>query len=40
MKNNMRTMSIDYGDARVGIAITDALGITAQGKEIIVIKLC
>ena len=35
MKNNMRTMSIDYGDARVGIAITDALGITAQGLETI-----
>ena len=28
-------MSIDYGDARVGIAITDALGITAQGLETI-----
>lgn len=27
----MRTLGIDYGDARVGIAITDALGITAQG---------
>ena len=35
MKNNMRTMSIDYGDARVGKAITDALGITAQGLETI-----
>lgn len=29
----MRTLGIDYGDARVGIAITDALGITAQGLE-------
>ena len=38
MKINMRIMSIDYGDARVGIAITDALGITAQGLETIVIK--
>ncbi len=24
-------MGIDYGDTRVGIAVTDALGITAQG---------
>lgn len=31
----MRTLSIDYGDARVGLAITDALGITAQGVETI-----
>lgn len=31
----MRTLSIDYGDARIGLAITDALGITAQGLETI-----
>lgn len=31
----MRTIGIDYGDSRVGIAITDALGITAQGLETI-----
>ena len=31
----MRALGIDYGDARVGIAITDALGITAQGIETI-----
>ncbi len=31
----MRTLGIDYGGARVGIAITDALGITAQGLETI-----
>ena len=31
----MRTLAIDYGDARVGTAITDALGITAQGLETI-----
>jgi putative Holliday junction resolvase len=31
----MRALSIDYGDARVGIAITDPLGITAQGLETI-----
>lgn len=29
----MRTLAIDYGDARVGLAITDPLGITAQGLE-------
>ena len=37
----MRKLGIDYGDARVGIAITDPLNITAQGleyKEIIQIK--
>lgn len=33
--NNMRTLGIDYGDARVGLAISDALGITAQGLETI-----
>lgn len=33
--NNMRKIGIDYGDARVGIAITDELGITAQGLETI-----
>lgn len=31
----MRKLGIDYGDARVGIAITDELGITAQGLETI-----
>lgn len=31
----MRKLGIDYGDSRVGIAITDALGITAQGMETI-----
>ncbi len=35
MKINMRKLGIDYGDARVGIAISDALGITAQGLETI-----
>lgn len=34
----MRKMGIDYGDARVGIAITDELNITAQGLETITIK--
>ena len=31
----MRILGIDYGDARVGIAITDGLNITAQGLETI-----
>lgn len=30
---NMRKLGIDYGDSRVGLAITDELGITAQGLE-------
>ena len=29
----MRTLGIDYGDSRVGLAISDALGLTAQGLE-------
>ena len=33
--NNMRKLGIDYGDSRVGLAITDLLGITAQGLETI-----
>lgn len=31
----MRKLGIDYGDARVGIAVTDALNITVQGLETI-----
>ena len=31
----MRILGIDYGDSRVGISITDPLGITAQGLETI-----
>lgn len=31
----MRVLGIDYGDSRVGLAITDPLGITAQGLETI-----
>ncbi len=31
----MKIMGIDYGDSRVGIAISDSLGITAQGLETI-----
>ena len=35
MKIKMRILGIDYGEARVGIAITDPLKITAQGLETI-----
>ena len=31
----MRILGIDYGDARVGVAVTDPLGITAQGVRTI-----
>lgn len=31
----MRTLGIDYGDSRVGLAITDPLQFTAQGLETI-----
>ena len=31
----MRILGIDYGDARVGLALTDPLGFTAQGLETI-----
>ncbi len=31
----MRKLGIDYGDSRIGIAITDELGITSQGLETI-----
>ena len=31
----MRILGIDYGEARVGIAVTDALNLTAQGLETI-----
>ena len=31
----MRKLGMDYGDSRVGLAITDALNITVQGLETI-----
>ena len=31
----MRKLGIDYGDARVGLSITDELNITVQGLETI-----
>lgn len=35
MKNSKRMLGIDYGEARVGVAITDCLNITVQGLETI-----
>ena len=34
----MRILGIDYGDSKVGLAITDPLGITAQGLETVMYK--
>jgi putative holliday junction resolvase len=31
----MRVMGLDYGDVRIGVAISDQLGWTAQGVEVI-----
>ncbi|MBI5700605.1 Holliday junction resolvase RuvX [Candidatus Saganbacteria bacterium] len=31
----MRTMGIDYGEVRIGIAISDPLGLTAQGIAVV-----
>ena len=31
----MRILGIDYGDARVGVAVSDLLGMTAQGVKTI-----
>ena len=33
--NNMRKLGLDYGDSRIGVSITDGLGITVQGLETI-----
>ena len=30
-----RILGLDYGDARIGVAVSDALGITAQGVGVI-----
>ncbi len=35
MNKTDRIMAIDYGDARVGVAVCDPLGLTAQGVETI-----
>lgn len=34
----MRVLGLDYGSSKVGVAITDPLGITAQGLETIMYK--
>lgn len=33
-----RVLGIDYGDVRVGLAVSDPLGITAQGLDTLVIN--
>lgn len=35
VRKNMRTLGLDYGSKTVGVAVTDELGLTAQGVEII-----
>lgn len=35
----MRILGIDYGDSRVGVAVSDPLGITAQGVTTILNKV-
>jgi len=34
----MRALGIDYGDARIGIALGDPLGLTAQAYEVIDVR--
>ena len=34
-KYQMRIMGLDYGSRTIGVAVSDALGLTAQGVEII-----
>ncbi|EGO64253.1 Holliday junction resolvase RuvX [Acetonema longum] len=31
----MRTLALDVGEKRIGVAVSDALGLTAQGVEVI-----
>ena len=35
MENGMRILGLDFGSKTVGVAVTDPLGYTAQGVEII-----
>lgn len=34
----MRLLGVDYGDARVGVALSDELGLTAQALEVIDVR--
>lgn len=34
----MRKMGLDYGDRTIGVAVSDLLGLTAQGVEVILRK--
>lgn len=38
MENMKRILAIDYGEVRVGLAVSDSLGITAQGLDTLVIN--
>ncbi len=33
----MRILAVDYGDRRTGLAVSDELGITAQGLDTVVV---
>ncbi len=33
--NLMRILAVDFGDKRIGVAVSDQLGMTAQGLEVI-----
>ena len=35
MENGMRILGLDFGSKTVGVAVTDPLGYTAQGVEIL-----
>ncbi len=35
MKLQKRKMGIDYGDRRIGVAVSDPLGITARGVQVV-----
>ena len=34
----MRVLAVDYGERRTGLAVSDELGITAQGLDTLVVK--
>ncbi len=34
----MRILAVDYGDRRTGLAVSDELGITAQGLDTVVVE--
>jgi putative Holliday junction resolvase len=38
MKKQIRILAIDYGQRRIGLAVSDPLGITAQGLETLTVN--